>query len=166
MIKKVKCFGIIIGLALAALTPADDYAWTKTETVSADVTVYGDQYSVVNISGTGSSIVFDPYYVLYVTAKYDVTGSDATGPGWTTPFATKSTSSSSLPKNLYSFYVGAHKAVSNKVYYIADQGHETWTGTMTSGGTTITTTATRNRDYFKSGPEIETIVSDAPGGGQ
>ena len=158
---------LALGLISVGAAYADDYTWTMTSSSTTNVKVYGDGLGLVNLTDTGYFTTFSNpnYVVLSVSANYNVTGSTNTDPSWTTPFATLSTSTSTLSKNLYNFYVGAHKQVSNKVFYTANQGAETWTGTETNNGATLTITVTRNRDYFVSGPDIQTDISDAPGGG-
>ncbi len=144
--------------------PKRSITWTKDHTTLANHNVYGSSsFGAANNSETTALITVSPAINLSVLAHYDVTGSTAT-PSWTSKFDSLQTFTYSYVLPVTSFYLGAHKQVAIRIVYVAEQGDEKWNGVEVFGNVTTYPTATRNRDYYVSGAELEITLSDTPGG--
>ena len=164
-------WSLVVGLIsvgqLAVALPSHrtrSVTWTKHHTTINNVKVYNpDGFGAVNNTNTGKVVTLTPSQTRSVVANYFVQGSVLTPP-WTEKFADLETYSYTYTKTESSFYLGAMKQVSYKLYYDAEQGDERWDGVEVVNGNPVTSSATRTRDYYVSGAAWDIIVTDTPGG--
>ena len=138
IIARMTCvFGVCVMAQTALSKPSVSkrtYTWTKDHTTLSTLNVYGpDGFGAANNSNTSGWITVNPTVNLSVIAHYDVTGSDE-ALSWTAKFATKELYTYTYTKPITSFFLGAHKQVSYKIYYVAERGDEQWNGVQVSGG--------------------------------